>query len=169
MKITVSNEEEKKTFIRAFFQEELKVTSEILQKIKIKEVIRLGSDQGRDKPPPILVKLGHPTERNQILPFSVNLKNGLDIDKNVPKMYQKMHKNLKRKAWKLKVVHDVQAQVVFDGYKMILRYKKKDNGPTKYNYSIHSDWYPSPSDLSASLGSVSVRDANKHDTPEIDF
>ena len=126
-----------------------------------------GTEQ--DKPPPILVRFGHPTERNLLLPFSSNLRKGIEIDKNVPKIYLKKHRELKRKAWKLKIVHNVQAQVVFDGFKMILRYKKKDDGVTKFNYNIHSEWFPNPSDLTSSLSSVTNRDANKHDTPEIDL
>ena len=148
-------------------KDELKVTEEIISKICIREVCILGSGNG-DKSPPVLIKFGHPTERNQILPFSKNLKKGLEIDKNVPKIYQKKHKEFKRKAWKLKMVHDIQTQVVFDGFQMVLRYKLKDNGPHKYNYVIHSDWIPSPNDLSSSLSSSLSRDPGKHDTPVID-
>ena len=95
-----------------------------MNKIRIKEIIRLGSDNGQGKPPPTLIKFGHPTERNQILPLSSNLKKGIDMDKNVPKKYLSKHKDFKRYAWKLKIIHGVQAQVIFDEYKLILRYKR---------------------------------------------
>ena len=77
-------------------KDELKVTEEIISKICIREVCILGSGNG-DKPPPVLIKFGHPTERNQILPFSKNLKKGLEIDKNVPKIYQNKQRSSRGK------------------------------------------------------------------------
>ena len=66
------------------------------------------------------------------------------------------------------MVHDVQTQVVFDGFQLVLRYKLKDNGVHKYNYVIYSNWTPSPIDLTSSLVSSLSRDPNKHDTPVLD-
>ena len=168
IRLVGETDETKKTFICNFFRNELKASDDLIRKTKIKEVIRLGSDTGSGKPPPILVKLGHPTERNQLLPLSANLKQGVTMDKNIPKMYQKSHKEFKRLCWKLKLLHNVQAQVIFEGYKLILRYKKKDEGVTKFNWVVEKEFYPQPSDLQSSLSSSSTKDPNKHDTPMVD-
>ena len=168
MRIEDQNDDAKKGFIKNFIKTELKASEDLLKKIRIREVCRLGSDNGSGKPPPILVKLGHPTERNQLLPLSSNLKHGITIDKNIPKLYQKMHKEFKRRCWKLQMLHDVKAQVVFEGYKMILRYKKKDEGATKFNWFVEKEFVPEPSDLETVLVSSSTKDPNKVDTPVVD-
>ena len=123
-----ANDEARKGFIKTFLQDDMKAPQDIINKVRIREVTRLGSDNGMSKPPPILVKFGHPTERNLILPLSSNLKEGVDVDKNVPKIYQKKHRDFKRHAWKLKLLYNVKSQVVFDGCKMVVRYKKNDKG-----------------------------------------
>ena len=35
-----------------------------------------------------------------------------------------------------------QTQIIFDGYKMMLRYKKRDTLEEKFNYTMHSEYYP---------------------------
>ena len=168
IKLDGHNDQSKKAAIMKFFKEELKASEDLLSKIRIRDVCRLGSDTGSGKLPPILVKLGHPTERNQLLPLSSNLKRGVDIDKSVPKLYLKTHKEFKRHAWKLKLLHNVQTQVVFEGHNMILRYRKKADGVMEYNWETDREWFPKPSDLAASLQNTKTKDPNKHDTPKID-
>ena len=90
------------------------------------------------------------------------------MDKNIPKMYQKSHKEFKRLCWKLKLLHNVQAQVIFEGYKLILRYKKKDEGVTKFDWVVEKEFHPEPSDLQSSLSTSSNKDPSKHDTPIVD-
>ena len=51
---------------------------------------------------------------------------------------------------------------------MVLRYKKKDDGVTKYNYTKYWEWFPEPSDLAPTLNTASSNDPNKHETPLID-
>ena len=128
VRIDAKDDNTRKNAAFKFIKEELKASEDILSRIKIRDVIRLGADNGVGKPPPFLIKLGHPTERNLLLPLSRNLKRGIDVDKNIPKMYLQKHKEFKKLAWKLKTVHDVQAQVIFDSHNLILRYKKKDDG-----------------------------------------
>ena len=128
-----ADDEARKNFIKTFLKDDMKATNDIINKVRIREVSRLGSDTGAAKPPPILVKFGHPTERNLILPLSSNLKEGIDVDKNVPKIYQKKHREFKRHAWKIKLLYNVKSQVVFDGCKMIVRHRKNDEGQTQYN------------------------------------
>ena len=152
---------------KKFIEGELKASQDILNRIKIKDVVRLGADNGQGKPPPLLIKFGHPTERNLLLPLSRNLKRGIDIDKSIPKMYLTKHKEFKRLAWKLKTVHDVQTQVIFDSHNLVLRYKKKDDGVTKYNWTIDKEYYPKPGEAATVLNRASTRDPNKHDTPVI--
>ena len=170
LRLEGSNDATKQNFIRNFLKSKLNAPDDMLNKVRIKDVCRLGSDNGSGKPPPILVKLGHPTERNQILPLSKNLdkKEGISIDKNIPKLYQKTHRDFKRSAWKLSLLYNVQTQVVFDSYKLILRYKKKDEGVNKYNYTTEKEWFPQPCDLEATLASTNTRDPNKLDTPVLD-
>ena len=164
-----ANDEARRGFIKTFLKDDMKAPEDIINKVRIKEVTRLGSDNGMAKPPPILVKFGHPTERNLILPLSSNLKEGIDVDKNVPKIYQKKHREFKRHAWKLKLLYNVKSQVVFDGCKMVVRYKKNDEGVTQFNWVIDKEWLPEPKDLEVVLRSSSIRDPNKHDTPAIDM
>ena len=140
-----------------------------MNKIRIKEVIRLGTQTSSDKHPPILVRFGHPTERNQMLPQSRNLPRGITVDKFVPKLYLKKHKEFKKLAWKLKTVHDdIHTQVIFDSYNLVLRYKKKDEGANQYNYIIEKEFHPKPEDSNI-LSRPEARDPNKKDTPTIDI
>ena len=168
VKLIGANDDARKLFVKTFLKEEMKASEDVLNKVRIKEVSRLGSENAA-KPPPILVRFGHPTERNLILPFSSNLKEGVDVDKNVPKIYLKKHKEYKRYAWKLKLLYNVKSQVVFDGFNMVVRYKKNDEGVTQFNWVIAKEWHPDPSDLQAALSSSSEKDPNKHDTPIIDI
>ena len=168
VKLDGNNDQSKKAAVIKFFKEELKASEDLVNKIRIRDVVRLGSETGSGKLPPLLVKLGHPTERNQLLPLSSNLKRGVDIDKSVPKLYLKTHKEFKRHAWKLKLLHNVQTQVVFEGHNMILRYRKKTDGVMEYNWETDREWFPKPEDLTASLQNTKTKDPNKHDTPKID-
>ena len=168
VKLLGVHDDDRKAFIKTFLQDDMKAPNDILNKVRIKEVTRLGTENAA-KPPPILVRFGHPTERNLILPLSSNLKEGIDVDKNVPKIYLKKHKEFKRYAWKLKLLYNVKSQVVFDGCNMIVRYRKNDEGVTQFNWVIAKEWYPEPSDLQAVLSTSSEKDPNKHDTPIIDI
>ena len=153
--------------MKHFFKNEMKAENELLGKIRIKEVTRLGPDSD-SKPPPVLVKFGHPTERNSILPLSKNLRRGLSLDKFVPKMYLQKHKEFKRHAWKLKSMFNMQTQVVFDAHNLVVRYKKRDDGANKYNWVIAKEFYPQPED-SLTLSRTETRDPSKLDTPIIDM
>ena len=90
------------------------------------------------------------------------------MDKNIPKKYLKKHKEFKRLAWKLKTVHGVQTQVIFDEYNLILRYKKKDEGVSKFNYITEKEWFPKPGEIENSKTKGVANDPNKLDTPAID-
>ena len=61
--------------MKHFFKNEMKAENDLLGKIRIKEVTRLGPESD-SKPPPVLVKFGHPTERNSILPLSKKFEKG---------------------------------------------------------------------------------------------
>ena len=151
-----------------FLKEDLKASEDMLKRVKIREVVRLGADNGAGKPPPLLIKFNHPTERNLLLPLSRNLKNGVDVDKSVPKMYQKKHREFKKLAWKFKNVHDVQTQVIFDSYNLVLRYIKHDDGASKYNWIIEKEYYPKPGDAETVQSRATTRDPNKQDSPVVD-
>ena len=132
LKLQGNDDKARTDSIKHFFKNEMKADNDLLSKIRIKEVTRLGPDSDF-KPPPVLVKFGHPTERNSILPLSKNLRRGLTLDKFVPKMYLQKHKEFKKHAWKLKSMFNIQSQVVFDAHNLVVRYKKKDDGTNKYN------------------------------------
>ena len=166
-KLEGSDDKARADSIKNFFLNEMKVPDDVLKKTRIKEVTRLGPENN-SKPPPTLVKFGHPTERNLILPFSKNLKRGLNLDKFVPKMYLQKHKDFKRHAWKLKSVFNLQAQVIFDAHNLVVRYKKKDDGTNKYNWVIAKEFHPQPEDQLLSSRAES-RDPSKLDTPIIDM
>ena len=171
LRIEGENDAAKVNFVKNFLRDDMKASSDMLNKIRIKDVCRLGSDNGSGKPPPVLVKFGHPSDRNQILPLSKNLKKdkGVSVDKNIPKLYQKTHKEFKRHAWKISLLYNVKTQVIFEGCNLVLRYKKHDDGVTKYNYVTETAWHPQPSDLEASLSASSNKDPSKHDTPALDL
>ena len=86
----------------------------------------------------------------------------------MPKKYHAKHKEFKRYAWKIKLIHGVQSQVIFDEYKLILRYKRKDEGVNKFNYVIEKEWYPQPGEIETSRQQSSINDPSKLATPVID-
>ena len=166
IKLEGTDDKTRAEFFSKFLKTEMKVPDDTIVKIRIKEVTRLGAEN-EAKPPPILVKFGHPTERNSILPFSKNLKRGISIDKFVPKMYLQKHKDFKRHAWKLKSLFNIQSQVVFDAHNLVVRYKKKDDGTNKYNWVIAKEYHPQPED--SLLSRAESRDPSKLDTPILDM
>ena len=127
-----------------FLENDLKMSRDSMSKIYLKHAVRLGRGDGR-KPPGLLMTFSHPGERNLVLSCSKNLKGTkIKLEKHVPKLYQKEHKSFKHTEWKLKNMPGMnyQTQIIFDGYKMLLRYKKRDTTDVKYQYVIHSEYYP---------------------------
>ena len=163
-----SDDNAKKNSVIKFLKEELKASKDMLARVKVREVVRLGADDGTGKAPPVLIKFSHPTERNLLLPLSRNLRKEISIDKNIPKKYQAKHKEFKKLAWKLKTVHNVKSQVIFDSFNLVLRYKKHDDGVTKYNWIIEKEYHPKPGDVVTTQNRAEARDPNKHDSPAID-
>ena len=161
--------EDKRNVIKKFMKDDLKASEDLISRVRIKDVVRLGPvNTASGKPSPILIKFGHPSERNQILPLSSDLKPGICIDKSVPKIYQKKHKEFKRNAWKLKLLHSVQSQVIFEGCNLVLRYKKQDDKVNQYKWVVKEEWHPQPSDLQVSTSTDMDNDTNKQETPIID-
>ena len=136
--------EDKEVGVRNFLKEKLKIPDP--EKFKIREVITLGKTNDQGKPPPTLVRFSHPSERNSILPYSKHLEKGINIEKNIPKAYQKTHKEFKRTSWKLKSL-GYQTQVIFESHNMVLRYRTKEAG---YLFSNHDSWFPEPDEMSDS-------------------
>ena len=92
-----------------------------------------------------MIRFGNPSERNHILTFSKNIEDKqISVEKDIPKAYQKEHKVFKDIAFKLRNMPEMnfQTQIIFDGYYMRLRYKKKDTEHEKFHYIIHSSWKP---------------------------
>ena len=146
--------------VTEFFRNEMNISEEVMKKIKIKEVTVLGK-QTSTKIPAIIVKFGHPSQRNMVLPYSKNLRQGYRIDKNIPKPYQKEHKDFKRYQHKLRMIHpSYQTQIIFDSHVMVLRYKEQDTAETKYNWFRTKEFTPKPSDLTVSAPREDI-DTNK--------
>jgi hypothetical protein len=128
----------------SFLEKDLKMNRDSMSKIYMKHAVRLGRGDGK-KPPGLLMTFSHPGERNLVLSCSKNLKGTkIKLEKHVPKLYQKEHKSFKNTEWKLKNMPGMnyQTQIIFDGYKMLLRYKVRDTTDVKYQYVIHSEYYP---------------------------
>ena len=127
-----------------FFVDGLKANQDTMSKVSVKSVQTLGKSEV-NKPAPILVKFGHPSERNLILTHSKNLAGTrIKIEKHVPKNYQEQYKKFKNLAWKLKTMpeFDYMTQIIFDNHLLVLRYKKRDTLTEKYHWTIHSSWEP---------------------------
>ena len=125
-------------------ENKLKLDKDSIDKILMVGAERLGKGTG-NKPPPLLIHFSHTSDRNTVLSFSRNLKNTrISIEKHVPKIYQSEYKKFKTLAMKLRLMPGMnyQTQIIFDSYLMILRYKSKDTPDQKFNYTIHSQYYP---------------------------
>ena len=152
-----------------FLENHLKLSHDSYSKICMKHAVRLGRGDPKN-PPGLLMTFSHPGERNMVLSLSKNLRGSkLKLEKHVPKLYQKEHKNFKKIEWKLKNMPGMnyQTQIIFDGYKMLLRYKKKDTRDESYQYVIHSEYFP-PIDLAMNEISSSIKHpAGSRPTPMI--
>ena len=127
-----------------FLENKLKMSENEVNKACLKHAVRLGKGDGNN-PPGLLLTFAHPGERNFVLSFSKNLKgSNLKLEKHIPKLFQKEHKVFKKEAWKLKNIPgtNYQTQIIFDGYKMLLRYKERDTTTDKFQYVIHSEYFP---------------------------
>lgn len=158
------------TEIRTFLKDKMKVPEDYLEKVKIKDIFKLGRGNAeKAKPPPISVKFGHPSQRNTIITYSKHLEKGLDVDKSVPKAYQSTYKDFKKEGWKLRTVHELQTQIIFIEHKMILRYKIKDSPAVQYSYTIAREYDgPEPGAVQAASGNrLADNQAGKLPTPRI--
>ena len=127
-----------------FLENRMKLSHDAIDKILMVGAERLGRGDAK-KPPPLLIHFSHPSERNLVLSFSKNLqKSKLSIEKHVPKIYQSQYKVFKSLATKLRLMPEMnyQTQIIFDSHLMLLRYKSKDTTTQKFNYTIHSQYYP---------------------------
>merc|ERR1719318_1736811 len=85
-----------------FLKDELKVPEDVMLRISVKQAAKLGRGDS-SKPPPFLIRFGHPSERNLTLTFSKNLTDkNVRIERQIPKNYQAQHKVFKEEQWKLK-------------------------------------------------------------------
>ena len=134
-----------------FLKNVMKIPEDELLKISIKQAYKLGKGKQGGQPP-MIVKFGHPSDRNHVLTFSKNISDKkISVEKDIPKSYQNQYKVFKEIAFKLRNMPDMnfQTQIIFDGPFMRLRYKKKDSGGERFHYVIHSSWKP-PLDSSPS-------------------
>ena len=154
--------------VKAFLKDEMKVPDSVIGKIKVKEIIRIGKDD-LNKPPVLLVNFRHSSERNSLLPYCSNLKQGVSVEKNIPREYQKKYKEFKTYSRDFKRINsDVQTQIIFDSCMMILRYRKKGN--RDLDYVILKEFCPEPSDSFGSPGTTASRSGKPRTvTPTVDM
>ena len=155
-------------FKNKLFKEAMKVTDEILSKLVIKDIVRMGKTNAA-KPPPISVRFAHPSQRNSLLGFSRNLpsSSNIKIDKSVPKSYKETYQRFKKEAWKLRVTHGYQAQIIFEQHKLVLRYKLKDADESEYDWSIYEEWN-GPRPGSTLVSATRSQSSSKLPTPLLD-
>ena len=127
-----------------FLKKDLKVDEETMLRISIKQAYKLGKGDGI-KNPPLLIKFGHPSERNTVLSHSKNLAGTkIKVEKHIPKSYQEKHKEFKKMSWKLKTMPEINymTQIIFDNHVMVLRVRKKDSAGEKFHWVNHASYVP---------------------------
>ena len=135
-----------------FLKDHMKVPEDIMLKTSVKQAAKLGRGDA-SKPPPFLIKFGHPSERNMILTFSKNLTDkNIKIERQIPKNYQAQHKVFKEEQWKLKNMPGMgyKTQIVFDGHLLVLRYRSDNSTDGKTHWTVHDSWSP-PMDSTSQL------------------
>ena len=154
--------------IKSFLKDEMKVPDSVVGKVKIKEIIRIGRDEP-NKPPVLLVNFRHSSERNSLLPYCSNLKQGISVEKNIPREYQKKYKEFKAYSRDFKRINsDVQTQIIFESCMMLLRYRKKGN--RDLDYVILKEFCPEPSDSFGFTGATATRAGKTRPvTPTVDM
>ena len=60
-----------------------------------------------------------------------------------------------------------QTQIIFDGYKMLLRYKAKNSPSEKFQYVIHDEYFPPMDQAETDIVSTIKHPAGSKPTPLI--
>ena len=162
----LSNEDDDIEQIKRFLKSEMKVPDAVLGKLHIKEVIRIGKDDP-NKSSTLLVNFRHSSERNSLLPYSTNLKQGISIEKNIPREYQQTYKEFKRYAKDFKRIHgNVQTQIIFESCQMVLRYRVKGDN---FDYFRLKEFCPEPSETFGATAGSNVAKVSRPMTPIVDL
>ena len=99
---------------------------ENLSDLRLIKVAKLGLPKGSGpKSAPVLVTLGDQAQRNYVLRAGSKLPKGISIERDIPKPYRACYKKFKKHAWKLRAVHGVHTQIVFDDHILTLRYREE--------------------------------------------
>ena len=153
--------------VKAFLKNEMKAPDEVLGKVKIKDIIRIGRNDP-NKPPSLLVNFRHSSERNSLLPYCSNLRQGISVEKNIPREYQKKYKEFKAYARDFKRINsDVQTQIIFESCQMILRYRKKGN--RDLDFVRLKEFCPEPTDDFGSTSTSTGAGKSRTVTPTVDM
>lgn len=104
-----------------------------------------------------MVTLGSVRERNDCLSASFNLDKHISIDKYVPKRFEAKYNEFKEIAWKIRSSQKLNTWVGFDGHKLVIKQKKKDEGSTKFGWEEFDFWIPSINDPLPAPKGVNVR------------
>ena len=128
---------------RKFCLMDLHMPPEKANDLKIIEVTKLGQDR-LGRPATLLVKMSHPSERNECMKLSKNLQRGISFDLFVPKRYLQKYRDFKEEAWKLRVTKGVQTFIGFKSFGLQLKFKKRDDQNIKYDWTIYDEFIPKP-------------------------
>ena len=104
-----------------------------------------------------MVKLSCVSDRNECLRLSSNLPKNINLDKSVPQRYREQYKAFKSRAWMLRTAKNLNTYIGFDRCVLQLKVKKKDDGETKYGWTIHKEFIPKPSSGSTTKKQVEPR------------
>ena len=130
-----------------FCKQSLKLDDASTSKISVLSVSSAIAAPSKGKKPSFFVKLGHFSERNLCLKNAHNLPKGISMDRSVPKRYMQKYKDLKTKAWKIRISQGLQTRIDFEGHILCLKVKKRDEGNIKYGWTIHDEFSPSLSSV----------------------
>ena len=125
----------------------LKFDSYKASSMTVKSVSILGRPKSGPNPRvSVLVSLGSVRERNECLSNSFNLHPDISIDKYVPKRYEAKYVDFKEVAWKIRTSQRLNTWVGFDGHRLVIKQKRKDDGPTKFGWEEFDFWIPTTKD-----------------------
>ena len=111
------------SFLLDFFRN---MEVEDASEFQIIKVTKLGLPEGPGKKiAPIMISLRTQDQRNNILKAGSKLPTGITMERDIPPPYRSCYKRYKKHAWKLRAMHGVKTQIVFDLHVMIFRYREE--------------------------------------------
>ena len=105
--------------------------------IKVTKVSKLGLPKGGGpKVSPVHIILGDMAQRNKVLKAGSGLPSGISMERDIPHPYRAAYKRFKKHAWKIKALHGVHTQIVFNEHILTLRYREDGK-----SFTIIDEWH----------------------------